>query len=233
MGTIVRRFDTQDSLDDKIDQFISVMSKLTAQGNNQKKQFKPMIYQGRQREQSRYNYDQGNYQNRYRLNSRDRRTPFRGRGQYGQNYRGRPHYVNTYRNDFRRDNFRETQNYRCQNVRGGYRRNYRNDNFGRGRSRSRDRQYSGNFSRNDRSSSSESRAVQEPIDRIRCFNCREYDHFAKDCANSQTEKEPEQQLHQMYTLDEERTALKVLATDTYDNLIRTNSVDTIVDHLNL
>ena len=36
--------------------------------------------------------------------------------------------------------------------------------------------------------------VQEPIltDRIRCFRCREYEHFAKDCPNSQTEKRTKQ-----------------------------------------
>ena len=32
-----------------------------------------------------------------------------GRAQHGQNYRGRPRYVDNYRNDFRRGNFRETQ----------------------------------------------------------------------------------------------------------------------------
>ena len=38
----------------------------------------------------------------------------------------------------------------------------------------------------------------------------------------------------MYNINEEQTALKVLATDTYDNFNRINSVDkTIVDHLNL
>ena len=37
----------------------------------------------------------------------------------------------------------------------------------------------------------------------------------------------------MYNLDEEKMALKALATDTYDNLIRINSDDAIVDHLNL
>ena len=63
--------------------------------------------------------------------------------------------------------------------------------------------------------------------------CREYDHTAKDCPNSQTEKEPEQ-LQQMYNLDGEQTTLKGLAIDMYDNLIKTNSADdTIVDHLNL
>ena len=42
--------DTQDSLDDKIDRLTSMMSKLTAQDDNQNKQFKPKIYQSRQRE---------------------------------------------------------------------------------------------------------------------------------------------------------------------------------------
>ena len=36
----------------------------------------------------------------------------------------------------------------------------------------------------------------------------------------------------MYNLDEEQTALKVLETDTYENLIRTNSDDAIVGHSN-
>ena len=61
------------------------------------------------------------------------------------------------------------------------------------------------------------------------LKCRKYDHFAEDCLNLQREKEPEQ-IQQMYNLDEEQTALKVSVTDTYDNLIRTNSDDSIVDH---
>ena len=64
------------------------------------------------------------------------------------------------------------------------------------------------------------------------LKCREYIHFSKDCPNSKTEKEPEQ-IQQMYNLDEDQTALKILATDTYDNLISTNSDDTTVDHVNL
>ena len=64
------------------------------------------------------------------------------------------------------------------------------------------------------------------------FKCREYDHFAKDCPNSQTEKEPEQ-IQQMYNSDEEQTSLKALATDMSDNFISTSSEDAIVDHLNL
>ena len=83
-----------------------MMNKLTAQDDNQNKQFKPKIYPGRQRGQSRNSYpDHTNYQNRYWSNSGDRQTSFRARGEYGQNYRGRIHYVNNYRDDFRRDNF--------------------------------------------------------------------------------------------------------------------------------
>ena len=29
-------------------------------------------------------------------------------------------------------------------------------------------------------------------DRKRCYNCREYDHFVRDCPNSREEKELEQ-----------------------------------------
>ena len=58
-----------------------------------------------------------------------------------QNYRGRLQYSDNYRNDIRKGNFREMQNYRGQNYRSGcrdnyrvnyrdnYRDNYRNDNL--------------------------------------------------------------------------------------------------------
>ena len=70
-------------------------------------------------------------------------------------------------------------------------------------------------------------------DRIRCYKCMEYNHFVKECPTLQAEKES-QQLQQMYYMDKEQTALKVLAMDTYDSLNRINSVDeTMVDHLNL
>ena len=62
----------QDRLDDKIDKLTLMMSKLTAQGNNQNRQFKPKIYQSKWRNYyDQNNYDQGNYQNTYRLNSGD------------------------------------------------------------------------------------------------------------------------------------------------------------------
>ena len=112
--------------------------------------------------------------------------------------------------------------------------NYRNENFGRSRSRSRERQYSGNFRRNDTSSSSRSRSglrASTNKDRVRCFKCREYDHFAKKFPNSQTEREPEQ-IQEMNNLDEDYTALKVLVAGTYDSHIRTN-LDDPIEHLNV
>ena len=69
----------------------------------------------------------------------DRRMSYIGRVQYGQNYRGRSPYDQNYRRNFRRGNVRGMQSYRGQNFRGGYRGNLRNDNFGRGRSRPRER----------------------------------------------------------------------------------------------
>ena len=69
-------------------------------------------------------------------------------------------------------------------------------------------------------------------DRIRCFTCRGYDHFTKDCLNiSDTEKEQLEQIQQMLNLEEDKTALKVLAANTYDDLIRTISDETVY-HLN-
>ena len=64
------------------------MSKLTAQGADQTKQFNPKTYKGKRRRKTRrfynQNYDQRNHQSRYRPNSGDRRISFSGRIQYGQ-----------------------------------------------------------------------------------------------------------------------------------------------------
>ena len=56
-------------------------------------------------------------------------------------------------------------------------------------------------------------------------------HFANDYPKSKMERETEQ-LQQIYNLDENQAALQVLVSDTYDDLIRTNS-DSAIDHLNL
>ena len=138
-------FDTQDGLEDKIDRLTDMTSKLAANEEGVNKQFKPKIYQNKRRGQARNLYDKCNYQNRYRSNSGVRRIQFSGKILYGQNYRGRPRYGQGYMNDFRRANFRgnarmyQNQNFRGQNNRHWYRENYINDNYKRGRNRSRER----------------------------------------------------------------------------------------------
>ena len=74
-----------------------MMSKLTAQDNGQNKQFKPKIFQSKWRGHvinfyDKHNYDQRNYQNKYRTDSRDRRISFSGRIQCEQDYIDKPRY---------------------------------------------------------------------------------------------------------------------------------------------
>ena len=70
-------------------------------------------------------------------------------------------------------------------------------------------------------------------DRIRCYKCREYDHFAKDCLTTKIEKETDQ-IQQMFNLDEEQTSLKTLAADIYDSLDHVDSSEEVKsEHLNL
>ena len=70
-------------------------------------------------------------------------------------------------------------------------------------------------------------------DRIRCYKCREYDHFAKDCPTSREERALEQ-LQQMFNLEDEQTPLKSLVTNKQDNFNRVNSEENSrLGHLNL
>ena len=81
-------------------------------------------------------------------------------------------------------------------------------------------------------SSSGSRASMNR-DRIRCYKCREYDHFTKDCPTSREEKEIEQ-LQQMLNLGDEQTSLKSLTTNMQDNFSRISSEENLKPgHLNL
>ena len=74
------------------------MGKLAARDNGTRRQFKPQIYQSRRRGERNffdsYNFDRGNYQNRYRSNSGNIRIQFSGQS------RGRPRYEQNYERKF-------------------------------------------------------------------------------------------------------------------------------------
>ena len=60
--------------------------------------------------------------------------------------------------------------------------NYDNDHTS---GRSRDR----NHRRREESRSQSNSRVSTNCDRVRCYQCREYDHFASECANTSTDEE--------------------------------------------
>ena len=128
-----------------------MMSKLTAKDDGTNKQFKPKIYQSTIRQQKEISM----------INIITIREIIKiGIDQIAQIEfhltvgfsvgKIIDRYGQSYRNDFRRGNFRDNvrmyknQNFRRQNIRGGYRGNYRNENYEICRSRSRERQYQHN-----------------------------------------------------------------------------------------
>ena len=179
-------FNTRDELGDKIDKLTVMMGRLVAKDTHEKRPFKPQIYKSRGQHRS---YGQGNYQ-----------------GRLGSRNRG-PFMDNRPRQNYRSNNFRgNTRGYSRQNNRGNYR-NERYNDYNRDRNRSRERTFTRNYSSNRDRSSSNSRLrsgsrANTNRDRIRCYKCREYDHFARDCPNSREERDLEQ-LQQMLNMEEQ------------------------------
>ena len=109
------------------------------------------------------------------------------------------------RQNYRDNNFQgNTRGYGRQDNRGEYRDN-RSNEYHRGRNRSREIIFSRNYGNNRDRSSSNSRSrsgsqANTNRDRIRCYNCREYGHFVRDCPNSREERDLEQ-LQQMLNLE--------------------------------
>ena len=190
-------FNTKDELGNKIDKLTVVMSKLAVKDSHERKPFKPQIYKGRGQNRS---YDQGGYQARSNNGNRG----------YGANNNSRKNYRgNRFRGNFR--------GYGKQNSREKYRNerygnNYRDMN--RSRERTITRSYGNGRDRscsNDRSRSGSRASTNR--DRIRCYACREYDHFARDCPNSREERDLEQLQHMLNMEEQDYRDLSTLSLD--------------------
>ena len=68
-------------------------------------------------------------------------------------------------------------------------------------------------------------------DRIRCFECREYDHFARECPTRRENRETEQ-IQQMFSLDDDQMLLQTLLMDMEDDIMTITLMETR-DSLNL
>ena len=70
-------------------------------------------------------------------------------------------------------------------------------------------------------------------DRIQCYKCREYNHFARDCPTSKEERKI-QPLQQMLNLGDEQTLPKSTMTNTQDSFSQCSSEEYLgAGHLNL
>ena len=92
------------------------------------------------------------------------------------------------------------------NNRQDSRERYRNERYSshdsRNRNRSEERTFVRNYRRDRSSSNDRSRSGSRAStnrDRIRCYICREYDHFARNCPNSIEERDLEQLQHMLNT----------------------------------
>ena len=201
-------FNMTDSMEQKIDKLMVMIGRLVTKDGGQIKPFKPLVYQtNRGRGQTRCNFDQKIYQGRFRSNSTYRRN-----SGYNQDYRGRTRYGSSNRGSYGY-NTRGNQRYGRNNNNG--RGNYRIENYDRNRSRSYERQ---NRDKRDNRSASNSRLRSGSRtctnrDRIRCFECREYDHFARECLTRQANSEVEQ-IQQMINMDENQIILQTPLMDT-------------------
>ena len=77
---------------------------------------------------------------------------------------------------------------------------------------SRERVLTRSYGRDRRSSNDRSRASTNR-DRIRCYACREYDHFVRDCPNSREERDLEQLQHMLDTEEQDHRSLSTPSSD--------------------
>ena len=172
----------------------SMMYNMSLQQGKTKKLFKPQVYRKKGRGQ-RPNYD--------RDRSRNNNRQGQGIGQ------------NRHRNDYRRNGF--VHNFSRNDGRDRGRRSF-NRSYISDRSRSMERslssrRYNNNNNRQNGNSRLRSRSrirsnsrITMNRDRIRCYKCMEYDHFANECPNIVTKDSDGH--------ESDNAALKVMAIDT-------------------
>ena len=188
-------FNTKDELGDKIDKLTVVMSKLVVKDSHERRHFKLQIYKSRGQNRS---YGQGEYWAR----SNDRNKGYGAHNNTRQNYQG-----NRFRGNFRGDN--------RQNSKEDYT-SERYGNKNRDRNRSRGRTFTGSYRRDRSSSNDRSRSGSRAStnkDRIRCYVCREYDHFVRDCPNSREERDLEQLQHMLNMEEQDHRSLSIHSSD--------------------
>ena len=157
---------------------------------------------------------------------------YRGWPRYGQDYRGRTRYDSNNRGGYGY-NTRGNQRYGRFNNNNNRRGSYRSHNYDGNRSRSYERQ---SRDRRDSRSVSNSRSksgsrASTNRDRNRCFECREYNHFVRDCPTRQASREAEQ-IQQMFDMDEDQMISQTPLMDTDENKQIITPVETR-DNLNL
>ena len=185
-------FNVHDLIKEKLDSLTPMVHNMSIQKEENNRQFKPQIHQKKRRGQNRQNF--GN-RDRNRSYSGDRQ-----RQNFRSNYRRQPQdrqcgcdsRTGSYRHQ-NHDNRNDSRDRGRQN----YRRNFSNDRYDN-RERSRARERSLALRRNDSRRHESPNAnlvtrnrsnsrVTRNIDRIRCYRCREYDHFANECPNTVTD----------------------------------------------
>ena len=170
----------------------SMMYNMSLQQGKTGKPFKPQVYQRRGRGQ-RQSYDI----DRSRNNSRQGQS-------FGQN---------RHRNDYRRNGY--MQNFSRNNSRDrsrNFNRNYGSDSSRSTERRLSPRRHNNNNNRQNMNSRFRSRSrsrsnsrIRTNRDRVRCYRCREYDHYANECQNAVTS---DSEGH-----ESDNAALQIMATD--------------------
>ena len=182
----------------EIEAISSRVYNMSLQQDKTGKPFKPQVYQRRGRGQTQ-NYDR----NRPRNNNRQGQNF--GQNRCSNNYRRNGYMQNFSRNNGRGRGRNFNRNYSSDRSRSRERRlsprRYNNNNNNRQNTNSR----VWSESRRSRSRSRSNSRVRTNRDRIRCYRCREYDHYASECQNAVVSDSE--------GYDSDNAALQIMATE--------------------